>query len=423
MRKIFSFLPQLLIALLLVGVGLVVQSRFHLLNPDGSLFKQARSSSDPAKILSGSKISPSSVDLTQFWIVWSLLKQYYLEPEKLEVDKLVDGAIAGLTASLGDPYTIYLPPEDNQRSAEDLAGSFYGIGVELGYKDGVLAVVSPLAGSPALRAGVEAGDLILRVTDTRRNFDQETTNWTLPQAVNEIRGPKGSEVKLTLYRESAEAKPFEVTIKRDEIIVDSVELEFVEAQGRRFAHLRVNRFGERTKVEWDQAVEKITTAQPAVAGVVLDLRNNPGGFFDGAIELASEFIEAGIVVSQRGRDDNQRDFNALGGARLAKMPLVVLVNQGSASASEIVAGALRDRLQVQLVGEQTFGKGTVQDRQELSNGAGLHITVARWMLPSGAWIHDDGIKPDVEVKDDRETEADEVLERGLQLFSTSGSSH
>ena len=352
-----------------------------------------------------------NVDFSVFWEVWGHLDQTYLDSDQLDAREMVNGAVSGMTAAIGDPYTAYLPPKQNQRSAEDLAGAFYGVGIELGYIDEVLAVMAPLSGTPADKAGVQAGDLILHVKDDNKNLDEDTTGWSLSEAVEKIRGQKNTHVTLTLLRKNGEDKyddSFEIDITRGEIVVESVKLEFVEHAGKRVAHLKVSKFGERTPKEFDQAVGDILSQGYQLDGILLDLRNNAGGFFDGAIDLASEFIEDGVVVSQKGKF-TQRDFNAKGKARLTKFPLLVLVNRGSASASEIVAGALRDQLEAKLIGENTFGKGTVQDRRELSNGGGLHVTIARWLLPKGDWIHETGIPVDVEIKDDRETEPDEVL--------------
>jgi len=340
----------------------------------------------PSAQLTGSpNAKDKSVDFNTFWEVWGYLERDYLEPEKLEADKMVHGAIAGMVASLGDPYTAYLPPEDNQRSGEDLAGSFYGVGIELGYIDGNLAAVTPLKESPAEKAGVQAGDLIIHVKDAKKGLDEDTTGWSLSKAVNNIRGGKGEPVVLTLFRPDDQEKgTFEVEIIRDEIVVKSVELD-----------------------------KRIVTEKNSIAGVVLDMRNNPGGFFDTSIKVASEFFKNGIVVSQKGKVQTQ-DFRAKGQARLVGVPTVVLVNKGSASAAEIVAGALKDNINAKLVGVKTFGKGTVQDRRELSNGGGIHITIGRWLMPKGEWIHHEGIPVDVEVKDNPDTQEDEVLLKGIE---------
>lgn len=353
------------------------------------------------------------VDFQQFWEVWGLLEKEYLDPTKIDHQELVHGAIRGMTAAVGDPYTVYLPPEQDQRAAEELAGAFYGVGIELGYIDNTLAVVAPLKGMPAEKAGVEAGDLIIHVTDENKDLDEDSGNWSLTEAVNNIRGERGTEVTLTLFRQDNGGEPFDVTLRRDEIVIPSVELEFVEHDGKRAAHIQLSRFGERTEAEWDSIVNQISAQQNETDLVLLDMRNNPGGFFDGAIMIASEFIRSGTVVSQQGKY-RTIDYPVEGGSRLVNIPVVVLVNRGSASASEIVAGALRDNKDALLVGENTFGKGTVQDRLQLDGGGGIHITIARWLLPDGASIQEEGIPVDVEVTDDRETEEDEVVQRAIE---------
>lgn len=414
MRFKLSSIVKPIIVVLLIGVGVFGQYRYRLVERyfgkyvDG---QKITSSASLAEIF-GENGEVSQSQMAHFWQAWQLLEQNYLETDKLNPTDMIDGAVRGLTSSLGDPYTAYLPPEENQRSGEDLAGSFSGVGIELGYVDQVLAVVAPLKDSPAEEAGLEAGDLILKVEDPIRNFAEETTDWSLEKAVQEIRGPEGSMVIFTILRPDEKNEPFQVKVRRGEIVVKSAELEFVDVGGREFAHLMLHRFGGRTNGEWDGLVQQILGRQD-LAGIVLDMRGNPGGFFDGAIDVASEFIPSGLIVTQQGKYQSQ-DFNARGNARLANFHLVVLVNRGSASASEIVAGALRDRLGTELIGEKTFGKGTVQDRVELVNGGGLHITIARWLLPGGSWIHHEGLVPDVEIKDNPETEADEQLLKAIE---------
>jgi len=310
---------------------------------------------------------------------------------------------------------MYLPPEDDKRAAESLAGAFYGVGIELGYIDRTVAVVAPLKGMPAEQAGVESGDLIIHIKDEGKGLDEDTSKWTLNDAVNKIRGERGTTVILTLLRPESSLETFEVSIVRDQILIPSVELDFVEHGGKKAAHITLSRFGERTNAEWEETVSEVLAQKSSLAGIVLDMRNNPGGFFDGAIDISSEFIDNDVVVSQQGKFSKQA-FKTNGEARLKDFPLAVLVNRGSASAAEIVAGALRDDLGIQLVGEKTFGKGTVQDRRELSSGGGLHVTVAKWVLPSGDWIHKEGLPVDVEVKDDGETEEDEVILKAIEVL-------
>lgn len=398
---------NLILAVLLFVLGGVIGYRFQ---PDELGKKvlpifELRNTEQP--------IEYKQVDFAQFWDVWQILEKDYLDTEALDQEKMLQGAITGMTSALGDPYTVYLPPVDQQRSMEDLQGAFYGVGIQLGYIDETLAVIAPMKGTPAERAGIEAGDLILHVKDQGKNLDEDTIGWTLNEAVNKIRGEKGSSVSLTLFRRNNGGEPFEVVVPRGEILVPSVEVSYVEHDDKKTAHILISRFGDRTMDELDSIISEILIEKPHLAGIVLDFRNNPGGYFDAAIEVSSEFMESGIVVSQQGKYTKQ-DFRSNGKARLADIPLVILVNRGSASASEIVAGALRDQRSAELVGEQTFGKGTVQDARELPNGAGLHVTVARWLLPGGDWIHDEGIPVDVEVEDNQETEEDEVLLRAVE---------
>jgi carboxyl-terminal processing protease len=414
------FLRNLIISLLLVVMGVMIGFRYA---NEGSLFGvrvawfdqllEQRSNQTLSELIKSST-STSPVSMQTFWEVWQLLERDYLEADKIDRQKMMMGAIQGMVTGLGDPYTMYLPKEENAKAQDDLAGSFFGVGIELAYIEGMVGVLTPLVGSPAEKAGLLAGDIIAHVKDERNGLDEDTTNWTLDKAVEHIRGPKGSPVILTIYRKG-ETETREITVVRDEIVVKSVTLEFPVINGKTVAHLKLARFGERTLSEWDGAVKEILAKKNSISGVVLDMRNNPGGFFDVSIDIASDFVKSGIVVSQKSKFST-KDYRSTGTARLAGLPTVVLVNKGSASAAEIVAGALKDDLQFKLIGEQTFGKGTVQDRRELRDGSGLHITVGRWLTPTGNWIHDDGIAVDVEVKQDYETEADEVLIEAVRQF-------
>lgn len=362
-----------------------------------------------------------NVDFTQFWEVWQRLEEQYVDPSKFDTRKMVDGAIAGMTSSLGDPYTIYLPKEDQKRAQDDLNGSFEGVGIQLGYKNQTIAVISPLKGLPAEREGVLAGDYILKIKDPKKAIEKETAGMSLPEAVSIIRGPKGTEVTLTFLREGGQ--PFEKTLKRETIVVPSVELSFIEKNGQKVAHLKLSQFGGRTNQEWNEAVDKILSEKPT--GVVLDMRNNPGGYLQEAVSVASEFIPDGLIVTQEGRSDKIPYYSTKKG-RLTTMPVTVLMNKGSASASEIVSGALRDRKKAPLVGENSFGKGTVQDAQEMSDGSGLHVTVAKWVLPGGDWIQEKGIAPTIEVKvtpeeaiknqtEQKDPQLDRAIEETLKL--------
>jgi carboxyl-terminal processing protease len=407
-----SFFKNIIIVFLVLILGVVIGTKYgdklSFINPQTKSFEfKVTNIAAPA--------DNEDVDFAQFWEVWGILANDFIDQDKLDDEKMVDGAIAGMTASLGDPYTMYLPPEDDKRAAESLAGAFYGVGIELGYINRTVAVVAPLKGMPAELAGVQAGDLIIHVKDDLSGLDEDTTEWTLQDAVNNIRGERGTTVTLTLLTPEENSQAKEIDIVRDQILIPSVELTFVEHDGKKVGLLSLSRFGERTTGEWDDAVNEILKQQSSLSGVLLDMRNNPGGFFDGAIDVASEFIDNDVVVSQQGKFSNH-NYKSEGVARLKDIPLLVLVNRGSASASEIVAGALRDDLGIKLVGEKTFGKGTVQDRRELANGGGLHVTVAKWILPGGDWIHKEGLEVDVEVKDDSATEEDEVVFKAIEIL-------
>ena len=352
------------------------------------------------------------VDFQTFWEVWRLLEDQYYDQSKVDARKMVDGAIKGLASGLEDPYTVYLTPEEKQRTAEDLQGSFFGIGVQLGYIDSTLAVIAPIKGSPAEQVGVKAGDLILHVKDENKKLDEDTMGWSLDEAVTYIRGKKNTSLTMTLYRKDNGAEPFDVEVTRQEIVVPSVELSYVEQNGKRVAVIVLSSFNERTDDEWDKATADIQSQAGSINGVILDLRNNSGGLLDTSVNVASDFIGSGLIVTQKGRYINH-PFNSTGTGRLEQFPVEVLVNRGSASASEIVAGAIRDRRQAKLIGEKTFGKGTVQDRMMLTNGGALHVTIAQWLLPSGEWIHHEGIPVNVEVKDNPDTEEDEALLRAI----------
>lgn len=349
-----------------------------------------------------------NVDFSLFWTTWDRLTASYLDKSALKPQEMIYGAIRGMVASLGDPYTVFLPPQENKEAKEDLDGAFEGVGIQLGYIDEQLAVIAPLSGMPAEKEGVKAGDLILRVDE------RETIEMTLPEAVSLIRGPKGTTVKLTLLHKG-EKEPYVAEIVRSIIIVSSVEVVFLEED---IAHLKLMRFGERTSDEWTAVVNQILTHQPTVKGVILDLRNNPGGYLSGSVFISSEFLSSGVVVKQEEANGHQESYLVDRQGMLLTQPLVVLVNQGSASASEIVAGALQEYKRAMIVGEKTFGKGTIQEAEDLPGGAGLHITTARWLLPSGKSIDNNGITPDNQLADDLTTEEDEQLQEAIKVLTS-----
>jgi len=357
-----------------------------------------------------------NLDFDLFWETWTELENKFIDKKKLVPQKMFYGAIKGMVSSLEDPYTFFLTPEENKETKNDLAGKFEGIGAQLGLEEGRIAVIAPLKNSPALKAGIKSGDFINKVDD------QSTRGWTLPQAVSKIRGPKGSQVNLTLERD---AKEFEVNITRDQIRVDSIELSYEVSKNQNFAHLKVNQFGDNTNDEWDKAITEIKNKaqRGQVKGVILDLRDNPGGYLESSVYIASEFIPAGkLIVKQTSTIQDEKNYEAHRRGQLLDIPLVVLINKGSASASEIVAGALRDYKRAKLVGEKSFGKGSVQEAANLNSGAGLHVTVAKWILPKGDWINGKGIEPDIKVENKVEPgktagrETDSQLDKAIEIL-------
>jgi len=334
------------------------------------------------------KAAEKNLDFSLFWETWDKVEQKFIDKKKLEPKKMFYGAIKGMVASLDDSYTFFLTPEENKQSKDDLGGKFEGIGAQLGMKNNRVIVVAPLKNSPAEKAGVKAGDFINKVDGN------STKGWSLTYAVSKIRGPKGTKVKLTLERKG---KEFEITITRDQINVPSVELSYE----KNIAILKLNQFGENTINEWDKAIFEIKNKwlKKEVKGMVLDLRDNPGGYLEGSVYLASEFLPMGkVVVRQESTNFPNKDYKVLRQGELLDIPLVVLINKGSASASEILAGALRDHKRAKIIGENSFGKGSVQEAVDLKEGAGLHVTVAKWILPGGDWINGKGIDPEIKVE-------------------------
>lgn len=362
-----------------------------------------------------------TVDFSLFWDVWGRLEENFIDRDKIDPQKMVYGAISGMVASLGDPYTVFLPPQEQKEAKEELGGTFEGIGAELGMKDSRIVVVSPLKDMPAEKAGIKQGDWIVKVDGA------DTAGWAVPEAVNKIRGPKGSEVLLTVLHDGDE-KTEDISIKRGTILVKTVELTRMrwKKEGESYIRddactscesvqvLRLSRFGDQTNKEWEDAIAQIVRNENdgETRGVILDLRNNPGGYLQGAVYTASEFLEQGkLVVKQTYTNGEEETYSVNRKGKLLNIPLTVLINNGSASASEIVAGALRDHGRAKLVGEKSFGKGSIQQAQELPGGAGLHITIAKWLLPKGDWINSVGVSPDVEVASTLEGDAAEVSDK------------
>ncbi len=337
-------------------------------------------------------------DLKVFTDVLGLLQKEYVE-ERNSKD-LVYGAIKGMLETL-DPHSAFMPPNMYKEMQEETKGRFEGLGIEITIKDGILTVVSPIEDTPAFKAGIVAGDQILKIDG------DITKNLTLMDSVKRMRGPKGSKVTITIMREGF-AKPKEFTLVRDVIPVRSVRHELLEGH---YGYIRLSQFQEKTDSEFDKAMKALEDeSKGTLKGLILDLRNNPGGLLDQAVKIGDRFIDSGIIVSMDGRRENQKmKFYAHSQGTLPPYPLVVLINGGSASGSEIVAGAIQDQGRGILLGTQTFGKGSVQTIFPLKDGSGLRLTTARYYTPNGRSIQAKGVVPDIVVKPIRPEEEKEVV--------------
>jgi carboxyl-terminal processing protease len=368
-----------------------------------------------------------TVDFAPFWTVLGKIENNYYDKTAIDQRKILNGAITGMVESLDDPYTVYLPPVQNNEFKQSLAGKFEGIGAELGMKDKQIIVVAPLDGSPAEKAGIKAGDAIVKVDD------QVVAGWTLAQAVEKIRGPKGTEVKIAIVHKSNN-KLVDIKIVRDTITVKSLtswtkkvkDIEQIDTKSATFsAHLndklvyiRLSQFGDSTNNEWTDLAIKLSQqvkGDKDIKGIVFDLRNNPGGYLSDAVYIASEFIKDGTAVIQEDKNGDRMNSKVSGKGMLTDVPVVVLLNKGSASASEIVAGALRDHKRAVIVGETSFGKGTIQGAEDLGGGSGLHVTVAKWLTPNATWVHKKGIEPDFVITPDTKNPLhDRQLEKAIE---------
>jgi carboxyl-terminal processing protease len=337
-------------------------------------------------------------DLKVFTDVLGLIQKDYVEETKSK--DLIYGAIKGMLETL-DPHSAFMPPNMYKEMQEETKGRFEGLGIEITIKDTILTVVSPIEGTPAYKAGVLAGDQIVKIDG------ESTKNFTLMDSVKRLRGPRGTKVTISILREGF-TKPKDFTLVREVIPVRSVRHELLE---KNFGYIRLSQFQEKTDDEFEKVMKALEEeSKGTLRGLILDLRNNPGGLLDQAVKITDRFVESGLIVSVEGRKEDQKmKFYAHPDGKLAHYPLVVLVNGGSASGAEIVAGALQDQGRGLIVGTQTFGKGSVQTIIPLKDGSGLRLTTARYYTPSGRSIQAKGIVPDIIVKPSRAEEEKEVL--------------
>lgn len=361
---------------------------------------------------SSGAVAGESLKIRDLDEVWGELQESYYDAGKLKLSRLEYGAVKGFVGEIEDPYTVFMTPEESEDFKDGLEGQIKGIGAQLEVKNGQLIIVTPLGGSPAEKAGLRPGDIIYKING------EEAAEMTFFEAVYKIRGEKGTDVTLTVLREGV-VEPLEIKITRGEITVSTIELKKLgdgEGGGDNGSkgdiyHLIVHQFNDHGRGEFENAVQEILLND--ARGIILDIRSNGGGFMETSIEMLSEFIageKTAVIVKKRGKANES--VKTSGAGRLADIPLVVLINKGSASASEIVAGAVQDYKRGVVIGETTFGKGTMQEIDRLQDGASLRMTVAKWFTPLDRSADEVGIKPDIEVKI---TEADYEAERDPQL--------
>lgn len=366
----------------------------------------ANPSSVTAADLSKFKSPSKDFDSALFTEVWNLLNKNYVDHDQLTQKTMFYGALRGLVASADDPYTVFLDPEENQDFQSDVSGKFEGIGAEIGLKDEIITIIAPLSEMPAEKAGLRAGDKIMEIDGV------STRGLTVDAAVKKIRGPEDSSVTLTIVRQGTR-EPFKVTVKRAVITIKSVKSSIKDG----VAVIKISNFNQTTDAEFNQAVAEVLAGKTKSKNLIIDLRNNPGGYLDVAVNMIGRWIGDQVAVIEKYSQERQTPHAAKGPASFKDFQTVVLVNEGSASASEILAGALQDYKLAVLVGNKTFGKGSVQTLEELSDGSAVKITAAKWLTPHGRSINKEGIEPDITVavteadlKSGKDPELDKALE-------------
>jgi carboxyl-terminal processing protease len=351
---------------------------------------------------------PEDLDFSLFWETYHKLQEKFVDKTKIDTQKIIYGAISGMVKSLEDPYTAFFNPEETKKFLEDVKGVFEGIGIYIDIKKGQLQVISPLEGTPADLAGLRAGDKILKINDT------STDDLSIDEAVSLIKGPKGTEVTLTIFREEWE-KPKEIKIVRDVIEVPSLKWEIKEGD---IVYLKIYQFFEKASLDFQMAAIEILRSPSRK--IILDLRNNPGGYLEVAQDIAGWFLEPDqLVVIEDFGNGEKNEYKSEGGGQFLDYKIVVLINEGTASGSEILAGALRDNRGILLIGEKSFGKGSVQELENFKEGSSLKITVAKWLTPKGQLITDVGLEPDIKVEmtdEDYEKGRDPQLDKAIEII-------
>jgi carboxyl-terminal processing protease len=382
-KKILSILLALLIVAGVWSIGFLAGVnrgwQTHLPSP----FEKILNREEPVDLPPG--------DMSIFWETWKVILQEYVNRKNLDTNEMIEGAAKGLVESLNDPYSEFLNAEENKALSQELTGEFFGVGMEISRKEGNIVIVSPLPDTPAAKSGLQPNDIILKING------QDATKLTSQEAANLIRGPQGTQVVLTIYRPNwNEAR--EITLTREKIVIPSLKWQMLDHQ---IAYLKIYSFNQSLAFDFYQAALQIISNQPR--GLIIDLRNNPGGYLDSVVNISGWLLSKGSIVLKEDFGDNNIKISRASGTGILKdIPTVVLVNEGTASASEILAGALRDNRGVKLIGTKTFGKGSVQELVSLKDNNSVKITIAKWLTPNGTIIESNGLTPDIEIKNDEE---------------------
>ncbi len=385
--------PITLIALFAVVIGLSAFSLLTILDSDSPAAPQESEGS------TGQTVQVPE-EFGRIFEVWRLLQEEHLLRDSLDPDSLSQAAVEGMLDSLDDPYASFLTASEYAIETEDYHGTFEGIGANVGIRDESITIIAPLPNSPAERAGIRPGDVIKEVDG------EDVEGWSLLEVVSRIRGPKGEPVMLGIERLQ---EYLTLTIVRDQVELRSVELNRLPED---IAHMTISTFSETTAEEVGEALSSLGEAR----GLIVDVRNNPGGLLQSVVDVLSHFIDGGLVLYQVDGEGKHQEWEASAGTSLGETPLVVLINEGSASASEVLAGALRDRQDVPLVGETTFGKGSVNTLRGLNDGSGVYFTIARWHTPGGVLLEGEGISPDVEVVQEEDSDDDVQIEAAIEVL-------
>jgi len=402
-KRPFSLWAKRILVIFIIGIVLGIT--FTLGYASGIRGVNLGASVPVERIINKNQGKPADVDFSTFWEAWNKLNQNYVD--QLDPQSLIQGAIAGMLTATGDPYTIYLKPEDNKRFLDDISGEFNGIGVEITQVDGLPTVVAPLPDSPAEKAGLKPKDVILEVDGTK------TSDISFDEVINKIRGNEGTEVTLSVMR-SGEKEVLQFKVTRSKIKVASVDTAKKSYQGKQYYYIKIRQFGDDTDELFQKAAEEIQNGN--YSGVIIDLRNDPGGYLDTAVNVASYFIEDGIVVSEVDRNGNRTESKTSRKATLKDQKVAVLINEGSASASEILAGALSDRIKATIIGQKSYGKGSVQVLENLSDKSAVKITVAKWLTPNGSQIDGKGIEPDIKIEN-KDASDEDYINKALEVLS------